>query len=58
MKQYAVYKGEELLVMGTAKECADQLGVTEKTIYNFVTKGKENKKDDNRKIAVVLEDDE
>lgn len=44
--------------MGTAKECADQLGVTEKTIYNFVTKGKENKKDDNRKIAVVLEDDE
>ncbi|WP_408004816.1 hypothetical protein [Radiobacillus kanasensis] len=29
MKEYAVYKGEELLAMGTAKECAEKMGVQE-----------------------------
>ncbi|MBU5673222.1 hypothetical protein [Paenibacillus brevis] len=27
MREYAVYKGEELLVIGTAEECADALKV-------------------------------
>lgn len=27
MKEYAVYKGEDLLVMGTAEECAEELNV-------------------------------
>lgn len=27
MKEYAVYKGDELLVMGTAEECAEVLKV-------------------------------
>ncbi|MDQ0158991.1 hypothetical protein [Alkalibacillus salilacus] len=26
-KEYAVYKGEDLLVIGTDKECAEELGV-------------------------------
>ncbi len=30
--QYAVYKGDVLLVMGTVKECAEALNVTEKYI--------------------------
>lgn len=33
MKEYAVYKGENLLAMGTAAECAEKLGVSEKYIY-------------------------
>lgn len=32
MQEYAVYKGEELLAIGTAKECAKKLGVTPKYI--------------------------
>lgn len=28
MKEYAVYKGEELIAIGTAKECANELNVT------------------------------
>ncbi|MFC4387490.1 hypothetical protein ACFOZ1_06645 [Gracilibacillus marinus] len=27
MREYAVYKGEELLAIGTSKECAKQLNV-------------------------------
>lgn len=32
MKEYAVYKGEELLCMGTAKECAAKLNVKPSSI--------------------------
>lgn len=28
MKEYALYKGEELLAMGTKREIAEQLGVS------------------------------
>ena len=27
-KEYAVYKGDDLIVMGTANECADFMGVS------------------------------
>lgn len=32
MKEYAVYKGDELLAMGTAEECAAELGVSKEYI--------------------------
>ncbi|WP_145333316.1 hypothetical protein [Paenibacillus xylanexedens] len=32
MKQYAVYKGEKLVAMGTSYQCAQQMGVTAKYI--------------------------
>lgn len=32
MTVYAVYKGDELLALGTARECAERLGVREKTV--------------------------
>lgn len=37
MKEYAIYKGEELLAIGTAQECAEELGVTDKYIYWLAT---------------------
>ncbi|RDW17652.1 hypothetical protein CWR48_13965 [Oceanobacillus arenosus] len=30
--EYAVYRGEEMVAMGTAIECAEELGVTDKYI--------------------------
>lgn len=36
-KEYAVYKGEDLIVMGTAEECADYMGVTPEYIYWMTT---------------------
>lgn len=32
MTEYAVYKGEEFIMIGTAKECAEETGVSEKSI--------------------------
>lgn len=37
MKIYAVYKGEEMIASGTAKECAEKLGVKVKTIHHYNT---------------------
>lgn len=37
MKEYAVYKGEIILAIGTAQECAEELGVTTDYIYWLVT---------------------
>lgn len=34
---YAVYKGDDLLVTGTAEECAEELGVTQEYIHYMVT---------------------
>jgi hypothetical protein len=31
--EYAIYKGEELIAMGTAEECAAKLGVTKEYVY-------------------------
>lgn len=36
-KEYAVYKGDEFLCWGTAKECAKRLGVTPNTIHFYNT---------------------
>ncbi|WP_069188319.1 hypothetical protein [Paenibacillus sp. GM2] len=31
--EFAIYKGDEMLALGTAKECAKKLGVTKEYIY-------------------------
>lgn len=36
-KEYAVYKGENLLCIGTAKECATEMGVLPETIKFYTT---------------------
>lgn len=36
-KCYTVYKGDEFICMGTADECAKELGVTRRTIYFYNT---------------------
>lgn len=66
MKIYAIYKGEEFLYEGTAKECAKYFGVRRNTIYNWnspVNKRKaesmrKNGENRQRKIAVVIEEEE
>lgn len=37
MKEYAIYKGEKLLFIGTSEECAEHFGVTRKTVYFWAT---------------------
>lgn len=37
LKEYAVYRGENMLAIGTAKECAEILNVKQDTIKYYVT---------------------
>lgn len=37
VKEYALYKGEQLLAMGTKREIAEQLGVSASTIGYYGT---------------------
>lgn len=37
VKEYALYKGEELLAMGTKREIAEQLGVSASTVGYYET---------------------
>lgn len=61
LKQYAVYKGEELLVMGSAKECAEKLGVKEATVRFYSTPAYrdrlEGRKAENNRIVTIAIDD-
>jgi hypothetical protein len=59
--EYAVYKGEEILVIGTAKECAEKLQVKIQTIRFYASpvhlKRVEKSKDpEERMIAVKIDD--
>lgn len=59
-KEFAMYKGDELLGIGTAKELAEKLNVKVETIrfYNTPTYKKRVKQGKNRKVLVEIEDDE
>lgn len=63
MSEFAVYKGDELISVGTAKECAEHMGVTPKYI-RWMTTPTGQKRLASRKhperctYAVRLEDDE
>ena len=41
--EYAVYKGDDLIVVGTATECAEFLGVKKHTIYWYASPSAENR---------------
>lgn len=60
-KEYALYKGEELLEIGTIKEIAKKQGVKERTISFYRTptylRRRASSKTGNYKVLVSLEDD-
>lgn len=59
-KEYALYKGEEILITGTIDEIAKSQNVTKKTIFYYQTPAhlKRNKKSHigNYKVLVCMED--
>lgn len=56
-KEYALYKGEELLAMGTVMEIAEQVGVKPCTIRDYGTKKYARRTSDARgRRLVCLED--
>ncbi|KGR89418.1 hypothetical protein [Lysinibacillus odysseyi] len=61
MKEYAVYKGDELLGIGTAEELAEKFNVRPQTIRFWSAPSYQKRGTGERggyKIAILLEDDE
>lgn len=57
MKQLAVYKGDQLLALGTSKECAAALGVKVDTIYYYKSSTYQKRgSGKNRRITIELEE--
>ena len=57
MSEYALYKGESMLTMGTLKEIADEMGVKKDTITYYGTHTYTKRgKGENRRILIKLED--
>lgn len=61
MNDYAIYKGDTFLFLGTAIECAEHLGVTVETIYFYTSptykRRLEKRNATNSIIAIKLEDE-
>ena len=57
MKEYAVYKGEEILGIGTADELAKKLNVKRKTIFFWGTPSGHKRNKGKAKIAIRIEED-
>lgn len=56
---YAVYKGDELIVVGTAEECAEFMGVTKAYIQALATpKRRKRSMEKGGTYAIKLEDDD
>ncbi|MSU01804.1 hypothetical protein [Tissierella pigra] len=59
MKEYALYKGEEILAMGTADEIAKELNIKIETVLWYRTPSQiKRSKSDNCRILVPLDEDE
>ncbi len=58
MKDYAMYKGEDILAIGTIAEIAKHLSVKESTVKFYGTPSYQKRiRGDKAKILIELEDD-
>ena len=57
-KEYALYKGEEFIDLGTAQYLAQKMGISERTIYSMATQHHKSRDKGNAIIAIKIEDDE
>lgn len=56
-KIYAVYKGEEFLYEGTAKQCAKYFGVKVDTVWFWNCPANKKRDRKGRKIAIIIEEE-
>lgn len=55
---YALYKGDKFIMIGTIKEIAKCLGVSERTVHFYSTPTYMKRNKDNHYIVIRIEDDE
>lgn len=59
MIEYALYKGDELLAIGTVVEIAEKLGIKTNTVYHYGTpsyKKKSSKSKNGYRVLIKLEE--
>ncbi|EAK9260666.1 hypothetical protein E9535_15355 [Listeria monocytogenes] len=57
MTEYAIYKGDDLLIIGTLTELADFKNVTRDTILFYMSSAYKNRVGDNGLCVIKIEDD-
>lgn len=58
VQNYAIYKGDKFVFVGTKQECAEHLNVKPSTIYFFSTHAhRKRAKSDNAVLAIKLSDE-
>lgn len=55
MKEYAIYKGDKLVIIGTAKELAKKLNIKIESVYYMSSPANKRKDKGNRMVAEVLD---
>lgn len=55
---YAMYRGDEFLVAGTVKECAEYLGVSENTVRWYTSLAARKRSPDNTRLIAIKVDEE
>ena len=58
MKEYAVYKSDKLLGIGTLEELAEKFNVRPRTVKDWSCPSYYEKGAGGRKIAILLDDDD
>ncbi|MBK2004172.1 hypothetical protein JI641_14405 [Listeria ivanovii subsp. londoniensis] len=57
MTEYAMYKGDDLLIIGTLTELADFKNVTRDTILFYMSNAYKKRVGENGQIVIKIEDD-
>jgi hypothetical protein len=58
INEYAVYKGDKFITVGTAKEIAEELNVKQKTVYVWACPYHHRRAGLNTKIAIKMDEGE
>lgn len=58
MDEYAVYKGDELIIIGTLKECAERLNTSEKMVKYYSYPSQKKRAEGTNKIIVERLDED
>lgn len=56
IKEYALYKDDELLALGTIKEIANELKILEQTVRTYMTPSYQKKIKGSGRVLVMLDD--
>lgn len=58
MKEYALYKGDDFIMIGSLEELASYLGVKESSVYFYSMPAYRKRNGDNALVVIRIEDDE